>query len=81
MVTSQIQVYEILKKAHGEESAKMIVTFIEQKAEEMANESATKTALAETELRLSNKMDAHFKWLVGVMISTISIATVLSKLL
>ena len=28
-----------------------------------------------------NRMDAHFKWLVAVMISAIGLATVLGKLL
>jgi polyhydroxyalkanoate synthesis regulator phasin len=79
MNVSEIELYQILKGKLGEDQAKALVTFVEQKVNESFESKketlATKQdiyelseKLFELSEKLSEKMNSHFKWLIGLFV-------------
>ena len=81
MTTSQIEVYQLLKAKIGEREAEKVVTFITELSEKNVQTAASNLLTKEDKIDILNRMDAHFKWLVGIMLTAISIAVAVAKLI
>jgi hypothetical protein len=88
MATPQIEVFQILKSKFGEYDAGKVVTFISESVEKnvhMATENLlTKEDKIDILTRISGlevKMNEHFKWLVGIMLTAIGVAVAIAKVL
>lgn len=92
MTAKQLKVYKLFEKTYGEDDAKVIVTYFDEKTEAMKMEFATKKDLSDMksqlelqmstmELRLIGRLDTHFKWLVGLIISVAGLSIAISKML
>ena len=86
MIVSAIRLYELLKKKIGQEEAEVFVaildttvaildTTVDKKFEEKKDFLLTQKDKAE----MMNRLDSHFKWLVGIMIALLSISVALIK--
>lgn len=92
MAAVKLQVYKLFEKTYGEENAKIIMTFIEENNEKQINDLRSifltkedKIELLEklgaTEIRLTRRVDDHFKWLVGIMVALASLCLAAAKFL
>lgn len=88
MTTSSIEIYELLKSKFADKEAEKIVTFISEQTESKMTEAKQTLLTKEDKIDLLNrmnglesKMNDQFKWLVGIMLSAIGLATILAKIL
>jgi len=70
---STIELYDLLKVKIGEPEAKNLVQYIDTKVEkdfELKKDIiATKQDIHDLSEKLSEKMNSHFKWLIGLFIT------------
>jgi hypothetical protein len=84
MTYTTTQLFNTLRKKLGEDEAETLVTFItediQDEFEQRKEIFATRQALSETELRIIQRLDSHFKWLVGILFILIGLAVTIIKL-
>ena len=81
MATSQIEVFQILKSKFGEYDAGKVVTFISESVEKNVHMATENLLTKEDKIDILNRMNEHFKWLVGIMLTAIGIAVAIAKVL
>ena len=69
---STLELYDLLKVKVGEREAKALVEYVDNKVEQRIEEKkdilATKQDIHELSEKLIERMDTHFKWLIGLFI-------------
>jgi hypothetical protein len=81
MATSQIEVFQILKSKFGEYDAGKVVTFIGESVEKNVHMATENLLTKEDKIDILNRMNEHFKWLVGIMLTAIGVAVAIAKVL
>ena len=84
MTITTTQLYRLLSEKVGKDTAETLTTFVEEKVKEEVQEKsltlATQVQLAETKTEIIQRLDNHFKWLIGIMISIFGLAIAIFKL-
>lgn len=66
---SNYQLLKILRDKIGEEQAEALVTYVESKVEEEFETRKDVLATKKDIYELSEKMNSHFRWLIGLFIT------------
>ncbi len=80
MKATQIDVFNLLQKAFSKEEAEKIVTFISEQNVEGIDDLKKIFPAKDDKIDLLSRMDSHFKWLTGIVITMFSLAIAILKL-
>ena len=83
METTTIDVFEALQELPDRDAAKKIADYIEESKQlnfaNMKEVFATKEDVVSAKLEIIQRLDTHFKWLIGILIAFFSIAIAILK--
>ncbi len=79
MIVSEIRLYELLKKKIGQEEAEAFVAILDTTVDKKFEEKKDFLLTQKDKTEIMNRLDSHFKWLVGIMIALLSISVALIK--
>lgn len=65
---SSFQLAKMLRESLGEEKAESVVTYIDEKVKEEFDNKRDFFATKQDISDLKDKMDSHFKWLIGLFV-------------
>jgi hypothetical protein len=80
MERSDIEVFEILNTRFPKEGSKKIVNYLDIKQHKTMQDFKELFLTKEDKLDLITRMDSHFRWLVGILLTVSGIIIAVSKL-
>jgi hypothetical protein len=80
MERSDIEVFEILNTRFPREESKKIVNYLDIKQHKTMQDFKELFLTKEDKLDLITRMDSHFRWLVGILLTVSGIIIAVSKL-